>query len=468
MLILPRHEGKRLAPMKKSRALRTAKIFALLAAAMVLAPAFACGQSKPADRHTIVISVDGMAASRYSSPLPDVGIPNILRLKSEGSFAQGVEGIYPSVTYPSHTTIVTGRLPAEHGVYTNVSAREPGEHSRHWFWFAKSIKVPTLWDEARRAGLTTAAVSWPVTAGAPIDWNFPEIWDPAKGELMDFELIGRHSTPGLLQEVLAALHPQPGMDGDDIRAEVAAYVLKKYKPNLLLLHLNDLDHYEHESGPDSAEARMALEQIDFRIGKVLAAMKDAGLAGSTDVFIVSDHGFLSTEKSINPNVLLAKAGLLTLDDKGNVSSGKVYSLSNGGSFFIYWPEGQDLRAEVNAALKPLFDQGLLWATFDRAALAELGVEPAVQMALEPPAGYLFGSRATGDLAVTLKKPGGAHGQFPYRKGLEASFIAWGPHIKSDVDLHRIPMTAVGPTILKAMGIDDSQFGGSPMLGEVFK
>ncbi len=466
MLIVPRRNARPRAPLKRTNSRKTAGLLALLGVALaVTAPAGA--QSKPAGRHTIVISVDGMSASRYRAPAPDVRIPNILRLKKEGSYAEGVEGVYPTVTYPSHTTIVTGRLPAEHGIYTNISARQPGEHSRDWFWFSKAIKVPTLWDEARRAGLTTAAVSWPVTAGATIDWDFPEIWDPSKGELMDFALVGRYATPGLLQEVMAALHPQPGVDGDVLRTEVAAYLLKKYKPNLLLLHLNNLDHFEHENGPESSPARTTLEQIDTHIGGILDAMKQAGLGDSTDVFIVSDHGFLPVERLIDPNVLLAKAGLLTLDEQGHVTGGKVFTISNA-SFFIYWPESQDLRAEVYAALKPLLDQGWVWSVFDRHALRELGADPAAQLALEPPAGFEYGGRATGDLIVPLAATRGAHGYLPFRQGLEASFIAWGPGIRAGVDLHRIPMTAVGPTILKAMGIDDPSFGDSPALRDVFK
>lgn len=442
--------------------------FLLMAAGLALLAPCAPGESRARARHTVVISVDGMGASWYRSPAPDLRIPNLMRLKNEGSFAEGVEGVYPTVTYPSHTTIVTGRMPAEHGIYTNVSSRQPGNNSRDWFWFSKAIKVPTLWDEARRERLSSAAVSWPVTAGAAIDWDFPEIWDPAKGELMDFQLIGKYSTPGLLQEVMTALHPQPGTDGDVIRTEVAVYLLKKYQPNLLLLHLNDLDHNEHEAGPDTQLARTTLEQMDARIGEVLAAIKEAGLAEATNVFIVSDHGFLPIERIVNPNLLLAKAGLLTVNEKGWPSGGKVFTVSNGGSFFIYWPEGQDLRAEVAAALQPLLDQGLAWAEFGRSALKDLGVEPAVQMALEPAPGVVFGGRAAGDLAAPLPKPGGAHGFFPYRKGLEASFIAWGPGIKGGVDLHRIRMTSVGPTLLKAMGIDDPQFGDEPALADIFK
>ena len=90
------------------------------------------------------------------------------------------------------------------------------------------------------------------------------------------------------------------------------------------------------------------------------------------------------------------------------------------------------------------------------------------MALEPATGYMFGNRATGEVVSPFKKTGGTHGFFPYRKGMECSFIVSGPHIRSGVDLHRIAITAVGPTILRAMGIDDSHFGDSPALADVLK
>jgi predicted AlkP superfamily pyrophosphatase or phosphodiesterase len=421
------------------------------------------------DRHVLVISVDGMGASFYVSPSPALRIPNLLRLKKQGSFAEGVEGVYPSVTYPSHTTIVTGRLPAEHGIYTNLSSREAGKNARDWFWFASSIKVPALWDEARRNHLTTASVFWPVTAGAPINWNIPEIWDAQKGDVGDPLYVAKFATPGILFEALLELGPPQSIKDDDAtRAHLATFLLKKYKPNLLLVHLANLDGAEHQYGPQSAEAAATLEKADDYIGQLLAAVRESGLERSSDVFVVSDHGFLPVETEIHPNVLLAKAGLLTSDERGSITGGKIAAVSNGGSFFLYWPESEETKARVDAALKPLREQGLLWAVFDRAALRELGAEPAAQMALEAPAGASFGNRAKGGLISKRATVGGAHGYLPYRQGLQAAFIAWGPDIRAGVDLHRIRMTEIGPTILKALGIEDSQFGHHPPLTGIFK
>ena len=417
----------------------------------------------------MVISVDGLGANLYLRLAAKVQLSNISKLRKEGSYAEGVLGVYPTVTYPSHTTIVTGRTPAEHGIYSNLSSREAGKNLHDWFWFAKDIKVPTLWDEAEAHNLSTAAVFWPVTAGARIYWNIPEIWDPQKPLQVDPTYVAKYATPGLLFEALLQIGPpQPGQELDVTRTRLAAFILKKYKPNLLLVHLCDLDEDEHRFGPESPQVEATLEKIDGHVGELLAAEQAAGLADSTDVFIVSDHGFLPVGAEIKPNVLFVKAGLLTADDNGNVTGGRIDTVADGGSFFIYWPSSQDLRAQVFEALKPLREAGALWAVLDPAALIDLGSEPAAQMALEAPTGYAFSSGAAGELISRGKSITGTHGYLPFRRELEASFMAWGPGIRAGVDLHTIRMTEIGPTILKAMGIDDPKFGDEPPLVEIFK
>lgn len=410
-----------------------------------------------------------MGANLYAQIAAKAHVPNLRRLHDEGSFAEGVEGVYPTVTYPSHSTIVTGRTPAEHGIYSNVSVRSPQQKLEEWFWYTKDLKAPALWDEARRARLTSAAVSWPVTVGAAIDWNLPEIWDASTGVVGDLQYIGQHATPGLMEEALKALGPIPaGQNINVVRTRLAAYLIRKYRPNLMLVHLADPDHTEHSFGPASPQTAKAMEEDDARVGELLDAVRESGLASSTDVFIVSDHGFLRTDHQIQPNVLLVKAGLLSANSAGQITGGKIFTLSNGGSFFIYWPQDRDLRGEVEAALMPLRKRGVLWAEFNRPALRDLGADPAVQLALDAPEGYVFGDRAVGELITTQQTEGGAHGYLPYRSGLESSFMAWGPDIRRGVNLHRTRMTSEGPTILKALGVNNRNFGDQAPLDEIFK
>src|SRR5215472_4132845 len=324
-----------------------------------------------------------------------------------GSFAESVEGVYPTLTYPSHTTLVTGRLPAEHGIYTNLSSRRAGKNPDDWFWFASAIKTPALWDEARAHHLTTAAVAWPVTVGAPIDWDVPEIWDPAKGEVPDAMYVARHMDVTTALELGVALGPpSPGSEDDENRVRVASYFLRRHRPNLTLVHLEGLDAVQHSSGPGSAPAVATLNREDFHIGELLDAVKTADLESVTDVFVVSDHGFLPVLRQIRPNVLLATAGLLTSDSRGNLTGGKIATVVNGGSFFIYWPEGTDFSAAVKAALKPLTDQGLAYTVFDQPSLQQMGADPEARLALEAPDGSEFTAGATGALVQSLTAPHG--------------------------------------------------------------
>ena len=424
---------------------------------------------KAGGRHVLVISVDGMGSDYYVSPPPGLDIPNILRLMHEGSFAEGVTGVYPALTYPSHTTMVTGRMPAEHGIYTNLSSRQAGMNPEDWFWFAKSIRTPALWDETRAHHLTSASVAWPVTAGAPIDWDVPEIWNPNKPAAPEPFYVARFMNPWVTLEVALTLGLPPGSSEDDEnRTRIADEFLIHHHPSLTLVHLEALDLAQHAHGPGSAPAIAALNRDDVHIGEMLLALRQAGLESSTDVFAVSDHGFLPVLREMHPNLLLAGAGLLRVDARGRVTGGRIATVVNDGSFFVYWPQGEDFTAQVDAALKPLRDHGLIFAEFDRQALARMGADPEARLAFEAADGVRFVSEATAPLVTELKFPNGDHGYLPTRPGLQSSFIACGPDIRAGVDLHQITLTEIGPTLLEALGIRDPEFGDRPPLGTIFK
>jgi predicted AlkP superfamily pyrophosphatase or phosphodiesterase len=114
------------------------------------------------------------AGIRHSRQGAQPQAPVLERFLAEGTYAEGVVGVVPTVTYPSHSTLVTGVWPAEHGVHSNLVFDPLGEYPGEWYWYFREIKAHTLYQAADEAGLTTAAVSWPVTAGAPIDYLITE------------------------------------------------------------------------------------------------------------------------------------------------------------------------------------------------------------------------------------------------------------------------------------------------------
>ena len=122
----------------------------------------AASQAEP----VLLISIDGLQpVDVIEADKRGIQIPNLKRFVKEGSYASGVVGVLPSVTYPSHATLVTGKSPAEHGIIGNTGFDPLQVNQSGWYWYASDYKVSTLWDAATKAGLKTANVHWPVTVG---------------------------------------------------------------------------------------------------------------------------------------------------------------------------------------------------------------------------------------------------------------------------------------------------------------
>lgn len=178
-----------------------------------------------------MISVDGMRPD-YITQADEHGakVPNLRRFLKEGTYADGVVGVVPTVTYPSHTTLVTGVWPAKHGIFANTTFDPLRKNLDGWYWYTEDIRVPTLWDAAAAAGRTTASIQWPVTVGAHITWDIPEFWRASTPD--DAKLLRAVSTPGLLQEARKDLGEYRGgfdtsAEGDVNRGQYAEWILEK-------------------------------------------------------------------------------------------------------------------------------------------------------------------------------------------------------------------------------------------------
>ena len=114
-----------------------------------------------------MISIDGLKPEYITqADAHGMKIPYLRTLVRNGTYAEGVVGIWPTITYPSHTTLITGVWPAEHGIYNNVEFDPEQQFGGAWNWYAAQIHVPTLWQAAHQAGLRTASVGWPVSVNA--------------------------------------------------------------------------------------------------------------------------------------------------------------------------------------------------------------------------------------------------------------------------------------------------------------
>jgi predicted AlkP superfamily pyrophosphatase or phosphodiesterase len=447
-------------------------------AVVLLLAALACSLSLPAGataqpasvqaRRVLIISLDGLDA-RYLQKRDEYGlkIPTLRRLMKDGVMAQ-VVCVYPSVTYPSHTTIVTGANPARHGIYANELFETPDKpQTMSWMWNARDIRVETLWDAATKAKLTTALVSWPVSAGAG-DYNFPEIWKPSGSREESGVVIKARALPAGLVEEVERHDPQLYSnlnkdEGDDMRTRFAEYLIAEKRPQVMLVHLFDLDHFEHEKGPFTPDAFAMLEKVDGYVARILDAARRAGTFDETAVFIVSDHGFLPISKMIQPGVILARAGLLKLreekDTQGRaraiVTDWRAVSYGSSGSTAIILRNPKD-RDAYNKALSAFKDflNGEGRGSFriiKRKELSRLKSNPNAAFALEALDGYYFGfSDVYTGKPITTAIIRGQHGFLPTR--YYTSFIASGAGVSRRGNLPTIHLIDEGPTIAHTIGL----------------
>lgn len=418
-----------------------------------VAPA-AEAEKSHASRHVIVISIDGLMPAAYLHPEKyNLKIPNLKRLMADGSYSAGVQVVYPSLTYPTHSTLVTGVGPAVHGIYANEIFTDPTRGQSVFFWEAKALRVPTLWDAAREAGLKTAAVGWPATVGAAIDYHLPEYFDPDKhGSGADFHFAERFATPGLVDALEREFGPSTNKPLDEARTDAAVYILREYAPHLLLLHIYDLDTAQHDFGPMSPPALEKIEFADRQVGRLIEAARQRGILAETTFVVVSDHGFLSIQQDINLGRLLSDAGLLHRTKAGRIDRWKVAPLITGGSayLFLHQPAGQRDVAKLYGALEPYVRSGAIAAIWSLAMTKELtGVDGA--MMLEAGNGYSFREGWFRPAVIEAAQKRGRHGYLPFRPGLEASFVAAGAGIRRGVRLPVIRMTAIGPTVAALLG-----------------
>lgn len=265
----------------------------------------------------VVLSVDGMSVADVPVARTLPGFGRVLA----GAWGSA-EAIYPTVTYPNHTSQITGRFAAGHGIYANEPV-QPGVRRPDWFWDARAITGPTLFDLAAEQGLVSAAVCWPVTGwSTSIDIAVPEIWDP-DGLPQTLDVL-RDASSDRGRAYVDRHSWRLGWDGGPrfgrFAVDVAVDMIRREAPDLLFVHLADVDSARHATGRFSHEVREAFQAVDRGISEILAALDESGLTGSTDVAIVSDHGHVEVGRCFRPNVLLVEEGLVHLDESGEVAA----------------------------------------------------------------------------------------------------------------------------------------------------
>ena len=415
--------------------------------------------------HLIVISFDCLSALDF--PLLKT-LPHFRTILEDGAYVEKVETIYPSVTYPCHTTIVTGNYPNRHGIINNTLL-QPGRTSPDWNWFRSSINGTTLYDEAKQANLTTAALLWPVTGKANIDYNLPEIFPnrPWQNQVL---VSLRNGSPRYQWDLNQRFgHIRNGLNQpelDDFVLESTLHTIKTKKPNLMLVHFTDLDTQRHDYGFSSNEAFAAIERHNDRLGKIIASLKESGIYENSTIVVLGDHSALNENKALNLNVLFHNHKLITTNAKGKINNWKSYCKSCDGSAYIYVNDKNDL--DTCNIVKKLLERLLTdpssgierILTAEEAALK--GADGSCTFMIEAQKGYYFLEDYQGDYLKNITREDvladkkytlACHGYSPEKPDYSTIFMAAGKGIRSKTMVPQARLIDEGPTLARLLGVD---------------
>lgn len=415
----------------------------LLMTAVVLA--------QPPRGKVVVISLDGFPASALDDPkLP---VPTLRRLMRNGVHG-AMTTVNPTVTWPNHTTMVTGVSADEHGLLANGSIVRTGTRPpikvEPYIDKMKMVRAPTVYDAAHRAGLTTAQVDWVAIENAPtITWAFRE-WPSADGSL-EKEMIAK----GVIRPAdLDGFTKTNILFRDQIWTRAGEYLITTHKPDLLLFHLLTLDSQHHTYGPNTLAGRTAMAFVDACVEKLVNAAQAAGIADHTTFLIVSDHGFKAYKSQIRANIALQQAGL----------GDKAYVLPEGGTAFVYVTDDAQIPS-VRDALTSVEGIDRIIGAAEFPALGLPTPEKDLQfgqLLLSAKDGYAFSGATGGPVTAAAPQTGGSHGYLASDPDMKAIFIASGYRVQARGRLSAVSNLDIAPTIAQLLAVKLLSAKGKPV------
>lgn len=401
--------------------------------------------------------------------------PNYRYIIENGSMVERVHSIYPTVTYPCHVTMATGCYPDKHGVTANMFFELKEDPS--WKFGHENVRCEDILDGCKQAGLKTASVAWPVTGNhESVDYLVNECWPEKGADAETFKKVYlENGTPEWLFDevveqffVMRVVRKQP--ETSYFNTSVAAEIIRKYQPDIMMLHQTNIDHYRHKTGVFSDLVTTGLDELDTMLGMLIDATKDAGVYEKTNFIITSDHGQINKTRYVNLNYLFASMGLIETDDNGEIRDWTAWCNAAGMSAQIHLknPEDTELYQTVFNLLKEKRDEGL-WGISEVYTMDDLK-----KMHLNGEFSFMVETDGYTEFKNDWKKAvenlplsdcgciGATHGFHP-DKGPRPTFIACGPDIAKGVVLPEAELVDEAPTYAKIMGVDLPNADGKPLM-----
>lgn len=407
----------------------------------------------------LLICIDALSATDHEMVS---SLPNLGPLASRGAVVRRMLPVFPSLTYPGHTSIITGRNVVGHGVFHNEDLLA-GQVDRPWFNQYSMVTAQSLVDVAAAAGRSTGAISWPVTGGAPWDYVLPMIvpyeytgWQPE-------QYLQGNATESLLDEYMwrYGYHLMgEGRSLDAFTMAVTPDILRDHgQPDVLLVKLCDLDSARHKYGLRSPQAIEELRRHDQQVGVLLEAVRRWGDLEHTVVAITGDHGIQDVSGALRMNVLLRDAGFIDVADDDTVTSWRAWCHSSGQSGWIQCAD-ESTREAVEALIREIVASvryGVIEYLTASEALEQYGLVGPFDFVLNSQPDVSFQSSWQGsEVYVPVDDANftghrGNHGGLPSFVPSYALFSGAG--VAAGVQIDEARLIDIAPTLARLAGLD---------------
>lgn len=404
-----------------------------------------------------IISLDNFAGDDHFQDLP------AFRWYLErAAYCRHVDSIYPSVTYPAHTTLMTGRWPAQHGVINNTKFQPERLGREDWYWQSKYIQGKTLVDIAHEQKRKVASYLWPVMGGnRKITYNMPEIFANRK---WDNQILTSLRNGSKLFQLEAFLKHGSEMDGirqpalDDFLHHVVLDTFAQKMPEVQFIHYVDLDATRHTYGHSSPEAEAAIRRHDQRLQDIFDLVEQKGLMDQTHFIILGDHSSIDEHTAVYLNVLFKRQNLLHIKKDGTVQDWRVISHTCDGSAYIQVKD--PAKIPLVRTLLETFSQkhgNCIETIYSGVEAEEKGAGPCSLM-VEAARGYYFLDEADHEELLHQIRPEdidnmphitrSTHGYSPLKENYQTFFSMMGPKIRPGEIPGPMKLVDIAPTIAR--------------------
>ncbi|OPF50588.1 hypothetical protein BH721_08000 [Clostridium baratii] len=399
-------------------------------------------------------------------------LKNFKSLIKDSSYCENVESVYPSLTYPAHTSISTGKLPINHGIINNIKV-EPFRKKSDWFWRQDYINGKTIYDSAKEKGFRTCALFWPVTAKSKtIDLNLPEVlpnrfW---QNQIMVSALNGTLGFQLKVNNMFSHLRDginQPNLD--NFTFESLMYVLKNDLADFILVHFTDVDTKKHQLGTKNLEIKNALNRHDERLGKIVSYLKENNIYDEATLITLGDHGCKDTNFVIKINRLFLENGYIKVKNE-KIKSYDAYCNYCDGSAYIYL-NNKNIKDEIYNLLKDfsLKNNNCIKNIYSKEEAISFGADPNSDFMLEANDGYYFINDYSSNIIEETKGKYdlGTHGYFPKDNNYKTFFTIKDKSIKNNYEISSMTLMDEGATIFHMLNDKIDNLDGK-VTTEIFK